>query len=108
MVDIVKQYFMNFGNAPHYVIVTTDKLNNEVYQIGAYESAASAVHNFCLLAHEEGLGTCWMTGILFVEQELLRLLNTDDKKLVALIPVGYGEQNPAVPPRKDEKIIWLG
>lgn len=107
MVKMIKYYFGNFGNPPHLVVITTDNLDNDIYQIGAYESAAAAIQNFSLLVHEEGLGTCWMTGILFVEEEILKFLNAEGKKVVAVMTIGYPDQTPPIPPRKDEEIIWM-
>jgi nitroreductase len=107
MVNMIKSYFLNFGNAPHIVVVTTDKLENETYQIGAYESASAAIQNFSLIAHEADLGTCWMTGVLFVEKEILKFIEAEDKKVAAVLTVGYPDQEPPVPPRKDEEIIWM-
>lgn len=107
MVNRIKGYFMNFGNTPHLIVITTDNLQNEVYQTGAYESVAAAIQNFGLLAHEEGLATCWMTGILFVEEEILKFVGAEDKKLAAVLTIGYPDQEPPIPPRKDEEIIWI-
>lgn len=107
MVNMIQKYFTSFGNAPYLIAVTTDSLPNEVYQIGAYESAAAAIQNFCLAAHEAGLATCWMTGVLWSESEILKFLNAPDKKLVAILTLGYPDQEPPIPPRKDEEIIWI-
>lgn len=107
MVNMIEKYFTNFGNAPYFIVVTTDKLSNEVYQIGAYESAAAAIQNLSLAAHEAGLATCWMTGILWTEGEILKFLNAPDKRLVGILTLGYPDQEPPIPPRKDEKIIWI-
>ena len=76
--------------------------------VGSYQSTAAALQNFLLLGHEAGLGTCWMTGPSWVEDEILALL--DHRKgwrLLALTPGGYPDQTPPVPPRKHEDIIWL-
>lgn len=76
--------------------------------VGSYQSTAAALQNFLLLGHEAGLGTCWMTGPSWVEDEILALLDhSKGWRLLALTPVGYPDQTPPVPPRKHEDIIWL-
>ena len=87
----------------------TDILEKRVYQIGAIESVSAAIQNLLLCAHAEGLGTCWMTGPLWVEDDIKKHLSIgDDKKLVALIAIGYADQTPPIPPRKPREIEWLG
>ena len=62
--------------------------------------------NFLLLAHEAGLGACWMTGPLWVEQAILSYLGYPDWGLVGITPVGWPDQSPPMPPRKHETIEW--
>ena len=73
----------------------------------SYQSSAAAMYNLLLLAHEAGLGTCWMTGQLWVETEILDFLGYSNWRLLGMTPVGYPDQTPPVPPRKDESIVWL-
>ncbi len=107
MVQMMRGYFLNFGNAPHFVVVTCDRLDVPEYQEGARQSAAAAIQNFCLLAHEAGLGTCWMTGPLWVKEEVLNFLAAGDQCLVAVVTIGRPEQSPPAPPRKAGAFQWL-
>lgn len=107
MVTIIEKYFTNFGNSSHIIIVTCEKLENKVYHTGAIKSASAAIQNLCLAAHEEGLGTCWMSGILFVEDEILKFLGCENQSLVSAIVIGYPDQDPPIPPRKEHKIIFV-
>jgi nitroreductase len=65
------------------------------------------LYNFLLLAHEAGIATCWMTGYALVEDQLMQHLGVEGYKLVGITPVGYANQNPPVPPRKHEDIVWM-
>lgn len=59
-----------------------------------------AAQTFCLAAHDAGLGTVIM-GV-FPHIELGRFLQlSEDQELMALIAVGYPDQEPVAPPRKD-------
>ncbi|MDN5347071.1 MAG: hypothetical protein PWP65_635 [Clostridia bacterium] len=71
-------------------------------------SAAALIQNICLLAYAEGLGTCWMTGPLFVEDAINEYLGISEMELVAVIPIGWPDQSPKAPPRKGDKVRWIG
>ena len=61
--------------------------------------AGVASQTFCLAAHEAGLGTVIM-GI-FDRPEIEQFLELpEDRELVALIPVGYPDEEPVAPRRK--------
>ncbi|HWQ71987.1 MAG TPA: nitroreductase family protein [Desulfitobacteriaceae bacterium] len=108
MQKITGNFFKNMGGAPSIILVLSKKLPVEQYQQGAIQSCAAAIQNLLLAAHLEGLGTCWMTGPLWVEEEILAYLGRqDDSRMVAAIPIGYPDQTPPVPPRKHELIHWL-
>lgn len=108
MQNIVRYFFGGMGGAPVIILVLSKKLPIEQYQQGAIQSCAAAIQNLLLAAHIEGLGACWMTGPLWVEEEVLAYLGRqDDARMVAAIPIGYPDQTPPVPPRKHELIHWI-
>jgi len=76
----------------------------ELYAV--QDSAASAM-NMMLMAQDLGLGTCWVGA--FNEQAVAQLLGIPPGvRPVALIPVGYPDESPEVPPRMGEKIVHWG
>lgn len=116
MRSLIRGYFKDLGGAPSVIIALTAVHEQDVYMITSYESTSAAIHNLCLLAHGAGLATCWMTGQLWVEDDILGYL-TDAGflnslggtayRLAGIIPIGYADQSPPVPPRKHENIIWI-
>ena len=63
-----------------------------------------AAQTFCLAAHDAGLGTVIM-GI-FPHNELGAFLNVpEDQELMALIAVGWPDQEPMAPKRKDVETL---
>jgi nitroreductase len=59
-----------------------------------------ATQSFCLCAHSKGLGTV-ITG-LFDHEKVKKILDIPDEiQVVSLIPVGYPDQNPKPPQRKE-------
>ena len=57
--------------------------------------------SFAMLeAQELGLGTCWIG--YYTEPEMRKALNlSDDYTIVAVMPLGYADENPEQRPRKD-------
>ena len=111
---------INFGDAPVLIFVYIPKIpvnldacldNEEAYNIErsrltSYLSAAALTQNILILAHEKGMGTCWMTDPKRAETVINAILGIKDKELAACIPIGYPDQSPPAPPRK-EKVQWF-
>lgn len=105
-------------NAPVLIAVTVIKGRSGYERDGSFSTdrgdgwqmydAGVASQTFCLAAHEAGLGTVIM-GIFDrpVVSSLLQL--PEDRELVALIPIGYADEEPVAPRRKpvDELISFL-
>lgn len=105
-------------NAPMLVAVTVIKKRSGYERDGSFSTdrgdgwqmydAGVASQTFCLAAYEAGLGSVIM-GIFdrAVVTDLLQL--PEDRELVALIPVGYPDEEPAAPRRKpvDELVSFL-
>jgi nitroreductase len=54
------------------------------------------------------LGTVWTDGILVKEAEINALMGVEGRKLVAVLPVGYPDEIPRVPPRREGRVQWVG
>lgn len=69
-----------------------------------------AVMNLLLMAHALGLGASGMTGPLVAEPALRAILEIPDGwSIVALVPVGWPDEDPAATDRKpvDKVVRWL-
>ena len=63
---------------------------------------AASIQNLGLVAHEEGLGTCWVGA--FDEQEVRDLLDLPKHlRPVSLVSVGYPDEEPEAPPRHSRR-----
>lgn len=64
------------------------------------QDTAAAVQNALLMAKAMGLGTCWVGA--FQDDEVAKALSLPpEQRPVALIPVGYPEQDPQPRPRRE-------
>ncbi len=96
-------------NAPMVIAVTMIKGRSGYERDGSFSTpkedgwqmydAGVASEAFCLAAYEQGLGTVILG--LFDEEDAAKLLElTQERELVALIPVGYPAESPTAPRRK--------
>lgn len=122
IIKISLQVFKNLGEAPVVVLVYVPKqvinYGPELDDRGRYHvefgrfnrllSASALIQNLLLAAHAKGLGTCWMTGPKYMEQEINELLEITGKELVSIIPMGYPKQSPPAPPRRNNCVRWIG
>ncbi|MBE6890733.1 MAG: nitroreductase family protein [Ruminococcaceae bacterium] len=65
-------------------------------------SIGASIENFMLSACDEGIGTCWLGGILSYTDEILNIIGygDDNLSLKAIITLGKFEDKEIVPNRK--------
>lgn len=81
-----------------------DQRGVELYSI---QDAATAAENILLAIHALGLGACWVGS--FDESKVASVLNIPSQmRPVTLLTVGYPDEEPLPPPRRevDEIIHW--
>jgi len=105
ILEETEHFFATLGNAP--VAISVYRTETPEGDLTDIQSVAAAIQNLLLAAYAEGLGACWMTGPLAVEEEINLLLGMQGKRLQALIPIGYPASSPPAPRRRGGKIKWL-
>jgi nitroreductase len=81
-------------------------LDDEAYNAYLQLNAAIAIDHITLQAVELGLGTCWI--MMFDKSKVKQLLGLDEQyDIVALLPVGYPDQDPSPRPRLDSEQLIL-
>ena len=105
IVEGMKQFFQTYGGAPVFILAYAGKGSADQWDTN---STAVAIQNLMLAAHAEGLGTVWTDGILVKEAEINALMGVEGRKLVAVLPVGYPDEAPRVPPRREGRMQWVG
>jgi len=107
----MQSFFRTLGNAPIAVLVYVDEPDSERRGFLDIQDAAAAIENLILAAWSDGVGSCWMCGPLANKEEALKkIFNIPDKRLIALIPLGYPDKFPVkTPPKADvkDKTRWL-
>jgi len=82
--------------------------NIDVAALKAYLNlnAAIAIDHITLRAVDLGLGSCWV--MMFDKEKVKNLLDLDERyDVVALLPIGYPDQDPNQRPRLDISEVLL-
>jgi nitroreductase len=99
------EFVHTFAGAPVFVLAYAGKGPSGQWDM---HSTACAIQNLLLATHMEGLGTVWTDGVLAKENEINTLMGIQDKKLVAVLPFGYPDEIPRIPPRREGRVAWIG
>ena len=106
IVEATRRFFERLGGAPVVVCAYFEPANME--DVTSFQNVAAAIQNLLLVTHAEGLGSCWMTGPVTVGEEISRFLEVKDMTLVAVIPIGYPDETPKIPPRRGDRVAYQG
>ena len=92
------------------VVTASPKESAEEYgergeKLYSIQDTASFVTYLTLVAKAFNLDTCWVGA--FKDEEVWRIIGSPEGEVpVAIVPLGYGEESPEVPPRKGlDKIL---
>jgi nitroreductase len=90
------------AQAPLVMVACSDFRRSQPYgergKLYAIEDCSASIQNMLLMAHALGLGACWVGA--FVEEEVRELLSLPDHVLpLAIIPIGYPDEEPRAPPK---------
>ena len=92
---------VSFREAPVAILVYKDKTDelslNDVLSIGA------CMENMFLTATDLKLGALWLTAVTYVEDDINKLLNVENKQLVSTLLIGYPNEEPNKQPRKEQE-----
>ncbi|MEQ8200549.1 MAG: nitroreductase family protein [Syntrophomonadaceae bacterium] len=95
-------FLKGLGDARVCVLVFLLKADDGYNEMVAIQSTAAAIENLCLMAYDQGIGTCWMTAPLttgfgpVLEKEFA----PGKGRFVAAVTMGYPAVAPAAPIRK--------
>lgn len=98
------------NNAPVLMVITAIKNRSGFERDGSFSTpkgtgwenfdAGLSCENFCLAAHEAGLATVILG--LFDETKVASILEIpEDRQVMALVPLGYADEAPVAPKRKE-------
>lgn len=70
---------------------------------GTLQSVAAATENLLLAAWDKGIGSCWMSAPqrMGFGEELRARFAPDKGEFVAAITLGYPDETPQMPPRRE-------
>ena len=103
-----EHFLVSLGGAPVCVLAFFLK-NDYPDRDGAMQSVSAAIENLLLSAWDKGVGSCWMTAAQRMEfgPELQARFAPDKGEFVASITLGYPDQAPKMPPRRDGRYVMI-
>lgn len=95
-------FLRHLGGAPVYVLVFLQEDCAAHARDSMIESAAAAIQNLLLSAHDHGLGACWVNAAtaLGYGPALRERFAPDKGEFVSMISLGYPDRWAVAPPRK--------
>jgi nitroreductase len=106
IVSFTRNFFKTLGGAP--VLLVFYSAPTQEGRFVDTQSVSAAIENALLAATFEGLGSCWMTNPVHLEEEVNSLLGVEGMDLMAFVPVGHIAKEPPIPPRKEGSVRWIG
>ncbi len=99
-----KESYNVFYNAPSLVFILGESSKKNLMV-----DCALAASYFMMSATSRGLGTCWVNfGLYIKDPEMMTALGIpEDHKIVAPIILGYPDQKPSIPKRKEVEILKI-
>lgn len=89
--------------APILILIFREKDNNWI--VGDNLSIGACVENMCLRATDLGIGSLWIRDIVYVADEVAKMLGHEDMELNCAVSIGYPNEFPKQRPRKKLKDI---
>ena len=84
---------------PILVLILKDKNNDTI--ISDTLSIGARVENMCLRATDLGIGSLWIRDVIYVEDEIIKILNHENRELSCALTLGYTNQIPRQRPKKE-------
>jgi len=122
VIATTKKFFSNLGNAPCIILTfipyyeleirpemtLNERWTQDHFRVGSISAASLVNYNITLLAHERGLGSCWLTGPLFYTEEISGAVGVRDKELISILTIGYPKNIPSKGPKRKENVFeWI-
>lgn len=87
------------------ILILVFREKNKSWIVGDNLSIGACIENMCLRATELNLGTLWIRDIVYVSEEVAKMLNHEELELNSAVALGYPNEFPKARPRKELKDI---
>ncbi|MFA5866820.1 MAG: nitroreductase family protein [Actinomycetota bacterium] len=104
----VIDFFDTLGGAPVIIVVTMKKIRNDINRRMGLIACGGAVENMMLAAESLGLATCCVGSALWIEEDILQVMDQTDSELVTIITLGSPAYEAGLTERKKNVTEWIG
>ncbi|NCB63809.1 MAG: nitroreductase [Clostridia bacterium] len=107
-IEDTKSFLGSLGGAPVCILAYFLK-DDYPDRDGAMQSVSAAIENILLAAWDKGLGSCWLSAAqrMGFGPELREKFAPGKGEFVAAITLGYPDQTPKMPPRRDGRYVFI-
>ena len=107
-VGITNRFMSTLGGAPVCLLAFLLKPDYPDRD-GAMQSVSAAIENVLLAAWDKGIGSCWMSAPqrMGFGPAFQARFAPDKGEFVAMITLGYPDQQPKMPPRRDGRYLII-
>ena len=105
-IGITNRFLSTLGGAPVCLLVFMLKPDYPDRD-GAMQSVSAAIENVLLAAWAKGIGSCWLSAPqrMGFGPAFQRRFAPDKGEFVAAVTLGYPDQQPKMPPRRDGRYL---
>jgi nitroreductase len=98
-IEEATRWYSYLGEAPVVIAVAMERAESEFDELNRQLAVGAALENLMLAATDLGLATCNITFSYWVRDEIAEFLSApSDRKIVAIVAVGYPTDEPPVAP----------
>ncbi len=101
-------FFDTLGGAPVIIIVTMNKVRNDINRRMALIACGGATENLMLAAESLGLASCCVGSALWIEEDILQVMGQPNNELITIIALGYPDYEASITERKKDITEWVG
>lgn len=107
-VDDTESFLNSLGGAPVCILAYFLK-DDYPDRDGAMQSVSAAIENILLAAWGKGIGSCWLSAAqrMGFGPELQEKFAPGKGEFVAAITLGYPDQTPKMPQRRDGRYVFI-
>lgn len=107
-IEYAARFYADLGSAPVVVGISAPRVDDPTEWLDDTISVGAALQNFLLAATDRGLATCSLTAPHWIRDQLVEAFEIPEgSDIMAMIVLGYGDEEPQVKERQTDVATYL-
>lgn len=108
VIEHAARFYADLGGAPVVIGISSPAPEDEMWAVDDYLAVGAAMQNVLLAATDQGISVCSITAPHWIRDKLLDVFEVPEgSDLLAMIVMGYGEEEPHEKPRRTDVVTYL-